>query len=639
MDKFTIETNIEKAKKYIEQNNIEDAINLLESLKKFSCNNFNIYFELGKAYLLYNDNSNAINNLKFAKEIENNENVNLLLAKGLKNIKEYRQSISLLLELKKSGNKSREIDEEIVRMLICKGKYIYAKRYIDTYVNLENISKQLEVEIIYLAKSLKNIKKNIKSISLLLKLKKAGSKSQEIDEEIIKILIYKRKYAYTKKYIDKYLDDKYYCLLEDIFKQEDKYSKIQLLELEKICFDLLSYYDNNFKLKIEINLFNLYFFNRETPFINENKFVEYLINKLNICENALKKVYNFMINKLETISRNICLKSKPTNLAICLTNKCNAKCKFCDVFNNQWEISDKIYEELLFLIPYLNNVAWSGGEVFLYKNFKILFDLAKKNNVRQEIVTNAILLDENWINEIVSSNTKLAISIRSVDKINYENLTKGANFNKLIENLKYINSVFDKRHYNFDLSMYTLVTKYNYMELESLIDFANEYNFNNVRLIQLDNTENPIHDENICDKNSKYYIPLKKSLNKLIEKAKQYNISVRCELPIEHDEICEVVHNNNNNNGVVNDTFFDYKYYDLNKQLFCDFPWNSVMLSSGGKYRFNCWCKDNQKFNISNFSLLDFWNCDDVQKFRETIIKKDFYDICASVCTQYTVFR
>ena len=91
-------------------------------------------------------------------------------------------------------------------------------------------------------------------------------------------------------------------------------------------------------------------------------------------------------------------------------------------------------------------------------------DLAKKNNVRQEIVTNAILLDENWINEIVSSNTKLSISIRSVDKINYENLTKGANFNKLIENLKYINSVFDKRHYNFDLSMYTLVTKYNYME-------------------------------------------------------------------------------------------------------------------------------------------------------------------------------
>ena len=629
MDKFTLDTNVEKAKKYIDQNNIEEAINLLESLKNFSDNNFNIYFELGKAYLLHNDNSNAINNLKLAREIENNENVNLLLAKSLKNIKEYRRSISLLLKLKKSGNKSREVDEEIVRTLIYKGKYIYAKKYIDAYISLENISKQLEVEIIYLAKNLKNIR----SIGLLLKLKKAGVKSQEVDEEIIKILIHKRKYIYTKKYIDKYLDDKYYYLFKDVFKQDDKYSNIQLLELEKIYFDLLSYYDNDSKLKIEINLFNLYFFNRETPFINENKFVEYLINKLNTCENSLKKVYNFMINKLETINQKIYLKSKPMNLSVCLTNKCNAKCKFCDAFNNQWEISNKIYEELMFLIPYLNTVAWSGGEVFLYKNFKNLFDLAKKNNVIQEIVTNAMLLDENWINEIVSSNTKLAISIRSVYKTNYENLTNGANFSKLIEILKYIDSIFDKRHYNFDLSMYTLVTKYNYMELENLIDFAKEYNFNNVRLIQLDNTESPIHDENICDKNSKYYIPLKKSLNKLIEKAKQYNISVRCELPIDHDEIYEV------DNKVVNDSLFDYKYYDLNKQLFCDFPWNTVMLSFGGQYRFNCWCIDNQKFNVSNFSLLDFWNCDDVQKFRDKVIKKDFYDICASVCTQYTVFR
>lgn len=46
------------------------------------------------------------------------------------------------------------------------------------------------------------------------------------------------------------------------------------------------------------------------------------------------------------------------------------------------------------------------------------------NNVHQEIITNAMLLNEKWIDEILNSNTKLAISIRSVKKDIYEMLSK-----------------------------------------------------------------------------------------------------------------------------------------------------------------------------------------------------------------------
>jgi hypothetical protein len=58
--------------------------------------------------------------------------------------------------------------------------------------------------------------------------------------------------------------------------------------------------------------------------------------------------------------------------------------------------------------------------VFLYKKFYELFQFAKSNDVHQEIITNSMLLNEKWIDEILNSNTKLAISIRSANKENYE---------------------------------------------------------------------------------------------------------------------------------------------------------------------------------------------------------------------------
>jgi sulfatase maturation enzyme AslB (radical SAM superfamily) len=58
------------------------------------------------------------------------------------------------------------------------------------------------------------------------------------------------------------------------------------------------------------------------------------------------------------------------------------------------------------LIPFLHEIAWAGGEVFLYEDFYELFSCAKTNNVRQEIVTNAMLLDKKWLDEIMTSNAK-----------------------------------------------------------------------------------------------------------------------------------------------------------------------------------------------------------------------------------------
>ena len=190
-----------------------------------------------------------------------------------------------------------------------------------------------------------------------------------------------------------------------------------------------------------------------------------------------------MLNTIEISNGNIFLMSKPFALSIRLTHKCNVICKFCNCHESKWEISENTHKQILELMPFLHEIGWTGGEVFLYKKFYELFNYAKLNNVHQEIITNAMLLNEKWIDEILNSNTKLAISIRSVKKDIYEMLSKGALFEKLIDNLEYIKLNNHKKHKNFELAMYILVTKYNFSELEQLVEFAKFYGFNTVPLL------------------------------------------------------------------------------------------------------------------------------------------------------------
>jgi MoaA/NifB/PqqE/SkfB family radical SAM enzyme len=349
-----------------------------------------------------------------------------------------------------------------------------------------------------------------------------------------------------------------------------------------------------------------------------------------------KKICNIMLNVLEIKNKEICLKSKPINLSVCLTNKCNARCKYCNVYNEQWEISYQTKEEIIKLLPFLDCISWSGGEVFLYKYFRELFTFAKKCDVRQQIVTNGMLLDEEWIKQIITSNTKLAISIRSTEKEKYEYLTEGARYNKLITNLRNIKKHLYKRNQSFELSMYVLVTKYNYMELEKLIDFAKEYNFDTVRFIQLDNSANPINDENICSNDSKYYKPLKNELNKALEKARKYGIGINCELSIDFDKNKIINYGNKNDDYYY--LFEEYKNIKGN-QLFCIFPWTSLIIINEGFFVFNHFCKINKEYNysLSNNTILEYWNSKEVLDFREKIKRNDYNNICSSVCTKYNI--
>jgi MoaA/NifB/PqqE/SkfB family radical SAM enzyme len=338
------------------------------------------------------------------------------------------------------------------------------------------------------------------------------------------------------------------------------------------------------------------------------------------------------------------IKSFPQILSVKLTNKCNARCKFCDVYSKEWELPSKVYEELLSLLDTLITVYWLGGEVFLYKQFKELFIKAKECNVRQEIITNGMLLTEEWMDDFISANVDLAISIRSIEKKRYEYLTEGASFDKLVSKLEYIKKQDYKRNDNFRLLMYVLVTKYNYMELDKFIEFAHKYKFNLVRFIQLDNMKDSPKSDNICNPRNEIYSELVEVFNRAIILANKYGIKIKNELPlnIQNEEIRKnekISDFKSNPYAYKTDNYVvDIENISKMNNLFCRWPWEQFLIDVEGDIFFNCFC---QKIfgTVKQSSILNLWNSKEVMDFRRKIINNDYKDVCNKMCVLDNVHR
>ncbi|MEA5001832.1 MAG: radical SAM protein [Endomicrobiaceae bacterium] len=194
-----------------------------------------------------------------------------------------------------------------------------------------------------------------------------------------------------------------------------------------------------------------------------------------------KFFYNLFLNEYEIAAGKTVLESKPRIMLVMLTNKCNLKCPMCATVHqsNHWEISDKFKQYIFENLPNLELITWQGGEVFLYKDFEKLFIEASKNkNLKQIIITNALLVDAKWANLLSSANhLDLTVSIDSIEKEVYEKLRFGAKFEQLLFNLDNIKSARIKNNSNITLTMRTTISDENIYTLDKIVDFAINYKF------------------------------------------------------------------------------------------------------------------------------------------------------------------
>jgi MoaA/NifB/PqqE/SkfB family radical SAM enzyme/predicted Zn-dependent protease len=338
---------------------------------------------------------------------------------------------------------------------------------------------------------------------------------------------------------------------------------------------------------------------------------------------------NKILSEVELSQRKTILGSKPRILTVTLTTACNLRCVMCKLrewYREPWELPGRAAKDIIEKFPYLEYVTWSGGEVFLYRHFRELFEEALRYpDLRQEIVTSGLLIDRDWAERLVKSNLTLIYSIDAFTKGNYENIRRGAKFEDLINSLNILNECRGKSYVassskkGMTLVLNFVVMKSNLSEIEKAIDFAIKYRFDELRFAEVKFLQDQ---ENIfLHRHQESLNYIRAVMGEIAQKAREHNI---------------VLHNWFLNPDYHLDCTGDSHGANVervtDKDLIpCYLPWRELYIEPGGWCKLQCFC--NQKLgNICEESLDEIWNGVAMQGLRKKMLENDCLNSCSPQC-------
>lgn len=636
-----------------------EYVNYLETVinKQFS-EEINIYLEMAKFFIDINKNK-AIR--YFEKYIAGNNFQNIdvvvLLAKLYVGTGEIDKAEKLLLKIK--NNKDKNYLLELYRVYYLSGKKKEAFNIADSMLNLfQDIDTVHEVSDIYfqekkftefkfiLLKYLSDYGNDAKLNFYLSKCYEAAGDIFQATNKLFDILALKQNVYDTNDVIKQIFD---LNKLQTETNLTDAFETIIKLEKYGSSQYNYAYFKNNIINKL-IDEMQKYILNGDYKLAE--KTAEVVINKI---PSKKQMIDNILLNEKEILQKKEFLESKPRILEITLTNRCNLKCIMCENIKSvPWELPDNTKNEIIELMPYLEQVNWLGGEVFLYKHFDELFDIAHKYNVKQIISTNALLLSDKVIEKLVDYNVELSISIDGVTKDVYEKIRLGASFEALIAKLELLNKIKHRLNPYMKKRLCVVIMDINYEQLEQFVDFARKYEFDYI-------TFTP--HEGYVDKDIFFYKrnDLDKKMNAVLASAKKYNIDVENCMPTQkHMDILrmkypeEVVIKNielkKNNKFKFN--FFamatmpeilPVKRYEKqinSKKIYCYSPWQKLFVGCTGYVKVNCNCAYNLTIGtIAVNSLMDIWNSENMINLRHNLLIDDTYKECSENCKENVLPR
>jgi MoaA/NifB/PqqE/SkfB family radical SAM enzyme len=337
------------------------------------------------------------------------------------------------------------------------------------------------------------------------------------------------------------------------------------------------------------------------------------------------KYKNIFLNEIEILQNKVVLKSKPRELDITITTRCNLRCIMCDIHElSDYIIDDKMYIYIKNTLPYLENIIWKGGEVFLYNKFYEFINLASQYNVRQTIITNGLLLTDDYVKLIAQYQIELVISIDATDKKTYEKIREGANFNVLINNLKILEKYYGQNNL-FKYKMAVVVMSINYNQIEQLINFAILHKFESIHFQACTNCKN------------KYLLLQDLKKKEVIEQIEKYKNKYKNSIAILTDDTLNMKRFTELRNAdllsvsqtaeskPVLDEKNNYANENLSIKKFCYRPFLKIALNpERNNINFGCGCTD---IDVSKYQYDEIWNCSELVQYRKSIVSNDL-SIC-----------
>jgi len=200
-----------------------------------------------------------------------------------------------------------------------------------------------------------------------------------------------------------------------------------------------------------------------------------VIKKENIDE--IKENFGFYLSR--AINRPLV---PPYTLQITLTNRCNLKCKMCEIVNRPSREEDELTTaEIKRIISEgadlgVKQVVLTGGEPLLRKDIFELCRFCSEKGIHSVVTSNSTLIDEKTAEKIVESGlSHLHISIDGMEKGHDFTRGDGA-FKKVVKAIQLVDSARKKKNSRLSIGFACTVMDHNVSELPEMMRFFDSLN-------------------------------------------------------------------------------------------------------------------------------------------------------------------
>jgi MoaA/NifB/PqqE/SkfB family radical SAM enzyme len=572
--------NIETlAAKFSSSGNYRKAIPLLLKILETGNNNNVVQLELGKAYFFTKDYANAKKYLRkiSSKNSPQKSEALYYLLKIFKQEKDYSNAAKTASLLK---GDSLEILFELASFYLMTDNKQKALNFFEKIIKLYNDS-DAKFET---AKTLENLDNFDKAADYYKKCIENGCRTNESYEGLFRIYNSLSGYAELKKYFHFFAGDK---------------------TREK------TWTDNNIEW-----LKKLYKKADKTDF---RRLFSKLYNTLLSPKNK-----NRVLSFTELIEKKLTLKSKPNTILVQLTGNCNLRCIMCHNHGSGWSLPKGRQKELIDYLQYASHVSWLGGEPLTYPDIEYLMDAAYKAGVRQQIVTNGLLINNKIARKIAKYNINVIISIDSAVKKIYEAIRVGADFNVLRQKLTQLKEARKKYKSTAELAINAVIMNNNYKHMHKLIDFGCEFGFNKIVF------KPPISGmDDYYDIGAKTFF---KGLHKKLETYAQVKgIEIESWIMQMHESVNEIKKQNNTGKN----TMRQCATVGVTGNLFCSLPWQRLTILFDGSVQPECCCTTSQK--LGKKTITSIWNGKLFQIYRKNMLSGKHKEFCSKSCNTMLV--
>ncbi|MCX5778938.1 MAG: tetratricopeptide repeat protein [Elusimicrobia bacterium] len=328
----------------------------------------------------------------------------------------------------------------------------------------------------------------------------------------------------------------------------------------------------------------------------------------------------------------------PISIDVHITTKCNLRCVMCSLDKKTGvELSPYVKEQILAIMPYLHNISWLGGEVFLYDGFEELFVAAGKYGIKQKVTTNGLLIDDRIARKLIENNVELEISIDGATKDIYESIRRGARFEDMLNSINIIKHARKSLSSKYGLNMAVVIMKSNYHQIIDFVEFAKKHEFDAIQfkyiICGIDHPENIL----TCDYNER------KRIVDMLDKAKllcqcsgiEYFTNITGEYILGSSSV------DMGDAQRVTEDILPQQFVEINatepklinpQRNTCFAPWRKAVVRFDGSVLTGAHCDcGNIVGNLNNSSFEIIWNGEIIQRYRELLLSGRIDKICSLV--------